>query len=116
MYKYLKSLIYTLCILIGSCIIITVFSYFGIIYGSVLKIIELLIPIISIFVGSFILGKNSNNKGYIEGIKYGSIWVLLFLVINIIFKNFTYLSLVYYLILMIVSIFASIIGINKRKS
>lgn len=116
MYKYLKSLIYTLCILIGSCIIITVFSYFGIIYGSVLKIIELLIPIISIFVGSFILGMRCSNKGYIEGIKYGSIWVLLFLVINIIFKNFTYLSLVYYLILMIVSIFASIIGINKRKS
>lgn len=116
MYKYLKSLIYTSGILIGSCIILTVFSYFGIIYGSVLKIIELLIPVISIFVGSFILGKNSNNKGYIEGIKYGSIWVLLFLVINIIFKNFTYLSLVYYLILMIVSIFASIIGINKRKS
>lgn len=116
MYKYLKSLIYTSGILIGSCIILTVFSYFGIIYGSVLKIIELLIPVISIFVGSYILGKNSNNKGYIEGIKYGSIWVLLFLVINIIFKNFTYLSLVYYLILMIVSIFASIIGINKRKS
>ncbi len=116
MFKYLKSLIYTSGILLGSCIIITVLSYFNIVSGNILKIIELLIPIISIFVGSYILGMRCSNKGYIEGIKYGTIWILLFLVINIIFKNFTYLSLVYYLIFMVVSIFASIIGINKRKS
>ncbi len=115
MYKYLKSCIYTLCILIGSCIIVTVFSYFNIVSGNFLKIIELLIPIISIFVGSYILGMRCSNKGYIEGIKYGGMWILLFLVINIIFNNFVYISFVYYLILMVVSIFASIIGINKRK-
>ena len=116
MFKYLKSLIYTSGILLGRCIIITVLSYFNIVSGNILKIIELLIPIISIFIGSYILGMRCSNKGYIEGIKYGAIWILLFLVINIIFKNFTYLSLVYYLIFMVVSIFASIIGINKRKS
>ena len=115
MFKYLKSLIYTSGILIGSCIIITILNYFNIVSGNLLKIIELLIPIISIFIGSYILGKNSNNKGYIEGLKYGSIWIILFLIINIIFNNFTYLSLVYYLLLLVISILASIIGINKRR-
>lgn len=116
MYKYLKSSIYTLCILIGSTIIITILNYFNILMGNVLKITELLIPIISIFIGSYILGKSSNNKGYIEGLKYGVVWIILFLIINLISKNFTYLSLIYYLILIIIAIVSSIIGINRRKN
>lgn len=116
MFKYLKSAIYTLCILLGSSIIITILSYFNIINGSLLRIIELLIPVISISIGSYILGNNSDNKGYIEGIKYGSIWTILFLIINLILKNFTYLSLIYYLILIIIAVISSIIGINKKKS
>ncbi len=116
MFKYLKSSIYTLCILIGSTIIITILNYFNILMGNVLKITELLIPIISIFIGSYILGKSSNNKGYIEGLKYGMAWIILFLIINLISKNFTYLSLIYYLILIIIAIVSSIIGINRRKN
>lgn len=116
MFKYLKSSIYTLCILIGSTIIITILNYFNILMGNILKITELLIPIISIFIGSYILGKNSNNKGYIEGLKYGMAWIILFLIINLISKNFTYLSLIYYLILIIIAIVSSIIGINRRKN
>lgn len=116
MFKYLKSSIYTLCILIGSTIIITILNYFNILMGNVLKITELLIPIISIFIGSYILGKSSNNKGYIEGLKYGIAWIILFLIINLISKNFTYLSLIYYLILIIIAIVSSIIGINRRKN
>ena len=116
MFKYLKSSIYTLCILIGSTIIITILNYFNILMGNVLKITELLIPIISIFIGSYILGKSSNNKGYIEGLKYGMAWIILFLIINLISKNFTYLSLIYYLILIIIAIVSSIIGIHRRKN
>lgn len=116
MFKYLKSSIYTLCILIGSTIIITILNYFNVLMGNVLKITELLIPIISIFIGSYILGKSSNNKGYIEGLKYGMAWIILFLIINLISKNFTYLSLIYYLILIIIAIVSSIIGINRRKN
>lgn len=116
MFKYLKSSIYTLCILIGSTIVITILNYFNILMGNVLKITELLIPIISIFIGSYILGKSSNNKGYIEGLKYGMAWIILFLIINLISKNFTYLSLIYYLILILIAIVSSIIGINRRKN
>lgn len=116
MYKYLKSSIYTISILVISAIIVTILNYFNILMGIPLKIIELLIPIISLFVGGYIIGKNSNNKGYIEGLKYSAIWILLFLVINLIIKNFTYLSLIYYFILIIIGIVSSIIGINRKKN
>ena len=109
--NYLKSLLWCFCILIISSIIITIFNYFNVINGIVLKII----PIISIFIGSYRLGKFSNEKGYIEGIKYGLIWVILFAVICLICKVFDWTSIIYYFILLFISILGSILGINKKK-
>lgn len=116
MINYLKSTVYTLSIILISTIIITIFNYFNILNGIPLKIIMLLIPLIGVFIGSFKIGKLSNKKGYIEGIKYGSFWTLLLLIINLITKKFTILSIIYYVILLLVSIFASILGINKKKN
>ena len=98
--NYLKSLLW---------------CYFNVINGIVLKIIFLIIPIISIFIGSYRLGKLSNEKGYIEGIKYGLIWVILFAVICLICKVFDWTSIIYYFILFFISILGSILGINKKK-
>ena len=101
--NYLKSLLWCFCILIISSIIITIFNYFNVINGIVLKIIFLIIPIISIFIGSYRLGKLSNEKGYIEGIKYGLIWVILFAVICLICKVFDWTSIIYYFILFLLN-------------
>ena len=106
--NYLKSLLWCLGILIISSIIITIFNYFNVINGIVLKIIFLIIPIISIFIGSYRLG-------YIEGIKYGLIWVILFVIICLICKVFDWTSIIYYFILLFISILGSILGINKKK-
>ena len=113
--NYLKSLLWCFGILIISSIIITIFNYFNVISGIPLKIIFLIIPIISIFIGSYRLGKLSNEKGYIEGIKYGLIWVILFVVISLICKAFDWTSIIYYFILLFISILGSILGINKKK-
>ena len=113
--NYLKSLLWCFGILIISSIIITIFNYFNVINGIVLKIIFLIIPIISIFIGSYRLGKLSNEKGYIEGIKYGLIWVILFAVFCLICKAFDWTSIIYYFILLFISILGSILGINKKK-
>ena len=83
MFNYLKSIIYTLSIILISTIILTIFNYFNIINGTLLKIIMLIIPLTGVFIGSFKIGKVSNTKGYIEGIKYSVIWILLFLTINV---------------------------------
>ena len=111
--NYLKSLLWCFGILIISSIIITIFNYFNVINGIVLKIIFLIIPIISIFIGSYRLGKLSNEKGYIEGIKL--IWVILFVIICLICKVFDWTSIIYYFILLFISILGSILGINKKK-
>ena len=112
--NYLKSMIWTLGIIIVCSFIITIFNYFNIINSNILKIIFLFISIIGIFIGSYKIGKVSNQKGYINGIKYGSIWVILFLIINLIIKSFTLLSIVYFVILMFISILGSILGINNK--
>lgn len=114
--NYLKSMVYTLGIILISTIIITIFNYFNLLSGIPLKIIMLLIPIIGVFVGSFKIGKTSCKKGYIEGIKYGSIWIVLMLIINLIIKNFTITSIIYYAILLLISSFAGVLGINRRKN
>ena len=115
MINYLKSSIWTISILLISSIIVTIFNYFNIISGIPLKILFLLIPLISIFIGSYRLGKLSNEKGYIEGIKYGLIWVILFVIICLICKVFDWTSIIYYFILLFISILGSILGINKKK-
>ena len=81
--NYLKSFIWSLGIFLSSIIILTIFNYFNILNGTILKVLELFIPLISIFIGSYKLGKTSNQKGYIEGLKYSGIWVIIFLIFNI---------------------------------
>lgn len=116
MFYYLKSMLYTISIILISTIILTIFNYFNIINGTILKIILLIIPILGVFIGSFKIGKISNKKGYIEGLKYGIIWILLFLIVNLILKNFLLTSLLYYTIILITSSFAGVLGINKKKN
>lgn len=116
MINYLKSLGYTFGTIIISTLIMTVFNYFNILNGLVLKIIEIFIPIISIFIGSYLIGKTSNKKGYIEGIKYGLICDAIFLIINLLTRNVHLSTILYLVILLLVSIVGSILGINKKKA
>ena len=114
--KYLKSLLYILVGLLISGLIITIFNYFNILNGTILKVLELFIPLISIFIGSYKLGKTSNQKGYIEGLKYSGIWVIIFLIFNIITKNITLIGILYLILMILIGVFASILGINKRRT
>lgn len=114
--SYLKSMVYTLGIILISTVIITIFNYFNLLSGIPLKVVRLLVPLIGIFIGSFKIGKVSSRKGYIEGIKYGIIWIVLMLIINLITKNFTITSIIYYILLLLVSAFAGVLGINRKRS
>lgn len=115
MISYLKSMVYTISIILISTIILTIFNYFNILNGIPLKIIMLLIPLVAVFIGSFKIGRISNKNGYIEGIKYGMIWIILLLIVNLITKNFTLTSIIYYVILLLISAVAGVLGINKKK-
>lgn len=111
---YLKSSIYfIITILIGS-IIVTLINYFSILPYSIIKVIRLIIPLVGVFIGSYKIGKTSSKKGYIEGIKFGSIWVIIFIIINLIIKSFELSSIIYFIIFLLISVLGGVIGINKK--
>lgn len=117
--KYLKnlgkSLLYTFGIMIILTFFITIFSYFNLLGDSITKIFKLLIPIISLFVGGLLMGNWVNKKGYIEGLKFGIIVILVFIIFSFFIKTLKVNSIIFYIILLVSSIFGSMIGINKKK-
>lgn len=118
--KYLKklgkSLLYTLGITIVFTFLITIFSYFNIFSDNVVKVLKLFTPIISVFIGGFIIGKNSKRKGFLEGIKLGSIIDIFLIIISLLLKSFKQSSLLFYVILLTATIFGSMLGINKLQN
>jgi len=114
--NYLKNIGYILLGLLVMTIITTILNYFNIFGSKIVTFFKLVIALISIFVGGFIMGKNSKQKGWLEGIKLGLIILFILVIINYIILNqsFEIRNLVYYLILMVSSIFGSMIGINKK--
>ena len=119
--NYLKnlgiSIIYILAFILGLTFIFTLFNYIGLLNNTAINIIKIIIPVISMFIGGFVIGKKNGKKGWLEGLKLS----LIFLVILTLFN---YLGLksdlslkagIYYLILIISTIFGSIIGVNKYK-
>lgn len=112
------SILYIILTILILSFILTLFSYFNIIGDKVVSIFKIIIPVLSLFVGGFLLGKKSLKKGWLEGLKLS----LIFLILLIIFEylaldqSFNIKNILYYLILSISSIFGSMIGISKKAS
>ncbi len=116
--KYLKSTLITIGLMLVFCFFLNIFNYFEILPLNVYKIILVIFTIFSVFVGGFILGKSSLEKGYLEGLKFGILLVFIFFIISFLAfdKGFDYKSIIYYIILVISSCTSSMIGINKKES
>ena len=93
MKKYFKSLGYTFSLMIILSLIVTILNYVGLANGLFFNILKLIIPIVSIFVGGLIIGINSKEKGWLNGLKIGIIVIALFAL----------------------TIFGSMIGISKNS-
>lgn len=115
----LKNLFSSLILFFSSVIIatfvLTLLSYFSLLGPGIVSILKLLIPLFSIAVAGYRLGKQSEKRGYIEGIKIGTLAILSFLVLVLLLDKFTIKSLLYYLIILLTAILSSMIGINKKK-
>lgn len=119
--KYLKkigiSLLYSLISFIILLLITSTFSYFNIIKGTILTIFKFLSILISIIIGSFIFGKKSLKKGWLEGLKFGLIILIIFISLNLIFYHQLELrNIIYYTIILSTSILGSMLGITKRRN
>ena len=107
----LKSLGLFAGIILISTILLTIIDYFSLFNTSILKLI---IPILSIFISSFIIGKKTTKLGYLAGIKFGGIIIAIFLILVLLFDSFNLKSLIYYLILLLTSTLGSMIGNIKK--
>lgn len=113
--KYTKIIIKTLIVIIICSLLLGTLSYFDIINENTLKILQITIIFLYLFYNSYILGKNKQNKGYLEGLKYGSIISLIFILFSLLFRrNFTFYKLLYYILIILISVCGSILGINKK--
>ena len=112
-YTYLKSLI----IFLSSIIIIPFFlTLFNLMHLDSNKILIIIIGSFLMFIIGIITGRNSNSKGYLKGLLVSVISILLLIIISLIFKiSLNINSLIYYIILVISTIFGSMIGINNKK-
>ena len=111
--KISKALIYTFSILLISIILVTLISYVS--EGIIYKTLKLLLPILSLFIGGIIIGKNSKNKGWLEGLKYSGIVIIILILVSFILPNnsFDIKRILYYLVLIFIGTIGSMLGINK---
>jgi len=100
--------------LIIMCLFLTTLYYFDLISTKTFSILKMISLIIIILVNSFILGKSSVKKGYLDGLKLGGIVSLIFLLISLISKNFDIKIFIYLIIILISSSLGSMIGINTK--
>ncbi len=114
--KYGLRLIYTLIAIFILLILSTTLYYFNIINNTFYKIMKIIIVLLSIFINAFILGKGANQKGYLEGLKLGAMIIPIFFILTLITSNPLKLRVIlYYMIIMISSIFGSMVGISRKK-
>lgn|SRR5574344_2108829 len=113
-----KALLYMLIPLLIITLIFTLLNYLGIISYKVMDVIKFITLIVSIFIGGFIFGKDSKEKGLIEGIKLGVIVIVILVLFNYLIFNipFAIKHLIYYSTILGSSILGSILGINKKAS
>ena len=79
--EYLKKLGFSLGITISSILVltllVTVLNYFNLFSEGLVNVFKIIIPIVSLFVGGFLMGKNSNENGWVEGLKFSLVFIIL---------------------------------------
>lgn len=115
--NYLKNIGYIFIGMLVTTIIITILNYFNILNGMSLKVVLIITIILSLFVGGYLTGRKANKRGYLEGIKFGSIMIAIILLLNLlIFKNeFALINILYYFSLLFSSTLGGMIGITRKS-
>ena len=110
-----KAFLITTLTMLILILILTILNYIDFINGKITNILKIIIPLISIGIGGFTLGKKANKNGYLEGLKFGLILTTIIAITNLLFFNISIKDIVFYIILIISSIIGSMIGINRKK-
>lgn len=115
--KYLKALLYIFIPILFFNLILSLLYYFNILSDKSFNILKIITTLISFIIGGIYIGKKSNRKGYLEGLKIGLIAIIIFFIISYLAfdHGITIKSSIYYLVMLATSTIGSMIGINKKK-
>ena len=102
--------------LLVSSFILTVLNYFDLVTGNIFTVLKLLIPFLSLLIAGILLGRKSKSKGWLEGLKLSLGFIILFTLIQLFFLEdpFRLTNVLYDAILMMITIFGSMLGINMK--
>ena len=96
--SYIKAILLNIIELFLLLFLITVMYYFNLINEKTFEILKLIILLFSIFINSFILGKNTKRKSY-----------------TLILSKIQIKLLIFYPLILITSILGSMIGSVKKN-
>ena len=104
--------------LLVSSFILTVLNYFDLVTGNIFTVLKLLIPFLSLLIAGILLGRKSKSKGWLEGLKLSLGFIVLFTLIQLFFLEdpFRLTNVLYDAILMMITIFGSMLGINMKTN
>ncbi len=114
--KYFSTIGICLISLIIYFLILIVLAYTGVVKLETIIKINFIFVALIIFFFNIKNGKNASKKGYLEGLKFGSIIIFILLLLNIIFyRKVSLYILSYYGVILSSSIIGSMIGINLKR-
>ncbi len=118
--KYVKeygiTLLKFLAFLMGGSIILSIFYY--LLFSTKVTNIFLFLYMIILFLAfGYKMGKKAENRGFIAGLKIGLLLLLILIVFNLIVyqTGFSYIRIIFYLVLLFASVVGATIGINRKK-
>ena len=112
-FKYIKPLAVFISSLIIFPVVLTLLNLFKL---ETNKTIIIITYSIIMFIIGVILGRFSNKRGYLKGLLFSTICIFLLIILSLIFRfSLNINSIVYYVILVIATIFGSMLGINKKS-
>lgn len=117
LFFYFKSILLLLLYLIIVSTINTIFYLYTNMSYSLNCLILFVFTTLGFFIVNFINGQKATNKGYLEGLKLGSVAIGIFFLISLFSKEFlSFSKVIYYLVLILTSTISAAIGINFKKN
>lgn len=113
--NYLKGVLYFFIPFLILTLLITIFYYFDILNNQIIKYFKIIVLILSCCISGIYIGKNSLNKGYLNGIILSFIIVFMFFITSLFLDGFKVYQLIYYLIIILTTTIGAMFGINRKK-
>lgn len=115
--NYLKYSSLFLIIELFLTFIMSILNLLGVTSG-ITTLLIFIFNILLFFILNIYNAKSKMKNGYLEGLLLGIIYIILMAIIKLLFFNniFNISTIIYYLILLLISIIGGMFGINKRSN